>query len=66
MITYLSSQNQAVLGQSTCCMRSAHCGRAAGPWAAAKMLRRLDRDWRKPDTVPPTVTVVIAAGRNAD
>ena len=66
MVTYLSNQNQAVLGQSACCIRSAHCGRAAGPWAAARILRRLDRDWREPDTAPPTVAVVIAADRDAD
>ena len=66
MVTYLSNQNQAVLGQSTSCMLSAHCGRAAGPLAAAKILRRLGHDWREPDTAPPAVTVVIVAGRDAD
>ena len=64
MVTYLSNQKQAVLGHSTSCMRSAHCGRAAGPLAAAKILRRLDRDWREPNNAPPAVTVVIAAGRD--
>ena len=60
MVTYLSNQNQAVLGQSTSCMRSAHCGRAAGPWA----------HWRQASTLlpglapePQEVTVAIAAGR---
>ena len=65
MFTYLSNQSQAVLGQSISCIRSAHCGRAAGPLAAARILRRLNRDWREPDTAPPAVTVVIAAGRDA-
>ena len=64
MVTYLSNQNQAVLDQNTSCMRSAHCGRAAVPLAATKILRQLNHNWRELDTAPPAVTVVIAAGRD--
>ena len=61
MVTYLSNQNQAVLGWNVCRMHSARGGRPArsGPdWRqASKLLQNLAPE-------PKEVTVVIAAGRN--
>ena len=60
--------NPAALGWNVCRMHGARGGRPARSepdWRqAAKMLRRLDRDWREPNNAPPAVTVVIAARRD--